>query len=487
MKRAMERDTIPSAPGPYAGLPHVALFPFMSKGHTNPLLHLACVLHHRRLATFTFFTTPGNSPYVRRALVGVDPAAGGIVELSFPIDNPGIPTGVESTDELPSMSLFIDFVTATKRLRPEFELALGALRPRPSFLISDGFHGWTVESARVLGIPRISSYGMAFHTMTVNSLLLITRAHAGISEGEPFEVPGLRHVQFTKADLSPPFADPCASSPLGDFVREQEKFDMQSFGLVINSFYEMEAAYVDHWHRHFTKAWCVGPLLLGVPQERSLRGKCAEWLDARAAEGRPVLYVSFGTQAELPTALVEEIAAALENSGANFLWVQLRKESSGFADMAGGRGLVAREWVPQAEVLAHAAVTGFLSHCGWNSVLESICAGVPILAWPLTADQPLNAKLVVEELRIGLRVRTVDGTREGLVKREHIEEMVSELLLGERGREAAARVAELRVAARRAMEDGGSSWCALEEMVGEVLAAVIAVGGKVSLPEPAAQ
>ncbi|CAA7397857.1 unnamed protein product [Spirodela intermedia] len=483
----MERDTIASALGPYAALPHVALFPFMSKGHINPLLHLACVLHRRRLATFTFFTTPGNSPYVRSALVGVDPVAGGIVELSFPVDNPGIPAGVESTDELPSMSLFLDFVNATKRLRPEFELALGAIRPRPSLLISDGFLGWTVESARDLGIRRLSSYGMGFHTMTVNSLLLITRPHASISsEGEPFEVPGLGHVQFTKGDLSPPFDDPCASTPLGDFVREQEKFDTQSFGLVMNSFYEMEAAYADHWHRHFTKAWCVGPLLLGLPEERSLRGKCAEWLDARAAEGRPVLYVSFGTQAELPVALVEEVAAGLENSGADFLWVQRRKESSGFAEMAGGRGLVASEWVPQTGVLAHAAVKGFLSHCGWNSVLESVCAGVPILALPLMADQPLNAKFVVEELGIGQRVRTVDGTRRDLVKREDIEEMVRELLAGEKGREAAARMAELRIAARRAMEDGGSSWRALEEMVGGVSSAAVAVGGKVSPPGPAA-
>ncbi|CAA6674864.1 unnamed protein product [Spirodela intermedia] len=409
----MERDTIASALGPYAALPHVALFPFMSKGHINPLLHLACVLHRRRLATFTFFTTPGNSPYVRSALVGVDPVAGGIVELSFPVDNPGIPAGVESTDELPSMSLFLDFVNATKRLRPEFELALGAIRPRPSLLISDGFLGWTVESARDLGIRRLSSYGMGFHTMTVNSLLLITRPHASISsEGSPSKYP--------------------ASYPLGDFVREQEKFDTQSFGLVMNSFYEMEAAYADHWHRHFTKAWCVGPLLLGLPEERSLRGKCAEWLDARAAEGRPVLYVSFGTQAELPVALVEEVAAGLENSGADFLWVQRRKESSGFAEMAGGRGLVASEWVPQTGVLAHAAVKGFLSHCGWNSVLESVCAGVPILALPLMADQPLNAKFVVEELGIGQRVRTVDGTRRDLVKREDIEEMVRELLAGRR-------------------------------------------------------
>ncbi|WMV15165.1 hypothetical protein MTR67_008550 [Solanum verrucosum] len=65
------------------------------------------------------------------------------------------------------------------------------------------------------------------------------------------------------------------------------------------------------------------------------------------------------------------------------------------------------EWVDQREILSHGSVEGFLSHCDWNSVVESICAKVPILAWPMMADQHLNARMVVEEIKIGLRVETV--------------------------------------------------------------------------------
>lgn len=83
-------------------------------------------------------------------------------------------------------------------------------------------------------------------------------------------------------------------------------------------------------------------------------------------------------------------------------------------------GMVVRDWVDQWEILSHESVKGFLSHCGWNSALESICVGVPLLAWPMMAEQPLNAKLVVEELKIGVRIETKDGTVNGFVTREEL-------------------------------------------------------------------
>lgn len=111
---------------------------------------------------------------------------------------------------------------------------------------------------------------------------------------------------------------------------------------------------------------------------------------------------------------------------------------------------------------------GFLSHCGWNSVIESICAGVPILAWPMMADQPLNAKMVEEELGIGLRVNGLPfkgGV--GLVRCDEVERKVRELMEGERGKEARRKARDLAEAARRAVEDGGSSWQTLNSLLKE--------------------
>ncbi|XVE67952.1 hypothetical protein DITRI_Ditri09bG0029200 [Diplodiscus trichospermus] len=118
----------------------------------------------------------------------------------------------------------------------------------------------------------------------------------------------------------------------------------------------------------------------------------------------------------------------------------------------------------------HQSVQGFLSHCGWNSVLESICAGVRILAWPLAADQPVNARMVVEEIKVGLRVETCDGkVRGGFVKWEALMKMERELMEGEKGREIRKNVKELAELAKMAMEENrGSSWRALDMPINEL-------------------
>ncbi|KAM0068288.1 putative flavonol 3-O-glucosyltransferase [Helianthus debilis subsp. tardiflorus] len=131
--------------------------------------------------------------------------------------------------------------------------------------------------------------------------------------------------------------------------------------------------------------------------------------------------------------------ARLERSEVNFLWVVRRSEESfrpddGFDERVKEKGIVVREWVDQREILEHESVKGFVSHCGWNSVLESICAGVPILAWPLAAQQPLNVKFVVEEMKIGMRAETCDGSVKGFVKWEGLKKNVKELMEGVKGR-----------------------------------------------------
>ena len=102
-------------------------------------------------------------------------------------------------------------------------------------------------------------------------------------------------------------------------------------------------------------------------------------------------------------------------------------------------------WVDQTEILNHESVEGFLSHCGRNSAMEAICAGVPILAWPMMAEQLLNARMVVEEIKIGLRVETVDGSVRGFVKAEGLEKMVKKLMEGEEGEVVRKKVKEYSV------------------------------------------
>ncbi|KAI8019431.1 UDP-glycosyltransferase 90A1 [Camellia lanceoleosa] len=178
-----------------------------------------------------------------------------------------------------------------------------------------------------------------------------------------------------------------------------------------------------------------------------------QWLDQKLAQGSSQL--------------------DLEESKVNFLWV-LRKSESELADRFEERvkekGIVVREWVDQRAILGHESVQGFLSHCGWNSVLESICAKVPILAWPMMAEQHLNASMVVEEIKMGLRVETSNGPVRGFVKWQGLEKMVRELMEGEMGKEVRNNVGEFGEAAKKAMKEGGSSWHTLNQLIDELQA-----------------
>ncbi|CAN1170852.1 UDP-glycosyltransferase 90A1 [Linum perenne] len=126
----------------------------MSKGHTIPIIHLAHLLLRRQISV-TVFTTPTNHDFMSSSLPAS--SATSILELSFLHDIPGIPTVVESTDKLPSMSLFPQFALSTESIRPQFNSALENLSPRPTFMVSDGFLWWTQDSAKKFGIPRPST------------------------------------------------------------------------------------------------------------------------------------------------------------------------------------------------------------------------------------------------------------------------------------------------------------------------------------------
>ncbi|XP_031256869.1 UDP-glycosyltransferase 90A1-like [Pistacia vera] len=450
---------------------HVILFPFMSKGHTIPILHLAKLLLRRPHVTVTVVTTPANRSFIAKSLANTTAS---IVDISFPQNVPEIGAGIESTDKLPSMSLYVPFTRATKLMQPDFERALEVL-PRVSFMVSDGFLWWTLESAAKLGFPRFAFYGMGNYAQSVSRCVGENRLLAGPeSDDELITVTGFPWIKITKNDFSPPFSEREPKGPEFELIMDQVISVSNSHGMIVNSFYELEPAFVDYWNRaDKLKVSCVGPLCLGeVPRnEQDIHQKPAwiQWLDQKLEHRSSVLYVAFGSQADISPEQLKEMAKGLEESKVSFLWV-IRKEASeledGFEERVKERGIVVREWVDQREILTHQSVKGFLSHCGWNSVMESICAAVPILAWPIMAEQPLNARLVVEELKIGVRVETSNGSVRGFVKWEGLEKMVKELMEGEMGKESRKRVNEYSEMAKKAMEEEkGSSWRTLETII----------------------
>lgn len=199
------------------------------------------------------------------------------------------------------------------------------------------------------------------------------------------------------------------------------------------------------------------------------------WLDSK--KPRSVIYACLGSLCRLVPAQLIELGLGLEASNQPFIWViktgdqryleeleeWLVKER--FEERIKGRGLLIKGWAPQVLILSHPAVGGFITHCGWNSTLESVCSGVPMITWPLFAEQFFNEKLVVEVLRIGIKVGVEIPVRWGdeekvgvLVKKDGVEKAIAMLMDGEEeGEKRREKARELGEVAKKALEKGGSS------------------------------
>ncbi|KAK8698907.1 hypothetical protein V6N13_115012 [Hibiscus sabdariffa] len=172
-------------------------------------------------------------------------------------------------------------------------------------------------------------------------------------------------------------------------------------------------------------------------------------------------------------AQLNEIAVGLEASELEFIWV-VRKQNNddkdddwlpgGFEKRMEGNGLVIRGWAPQVLILDHETVGGFMTHCGWNSTLEGVCGGVPMVTWPERAEQFYNEKLMTQVLKIGVSV----GTQKW-VKREAIEKAVKEMMKGERAQEMRNTAKALAQAAKKAVQKEGSSFSDLDALIEELI------------------
>lgn len=193
---------------------------------------------------------------------------------------------------------------------------------------------------------------------------------------------------------------------------------------------------------------------------------CMDWLDSR--ETCSVVYVSFGSLSTLKEKQIEEIACGLKRSNHYFLWVvrEFEKEKipSSFLDETSEKGLVVT-WCPQLQVLAHKAVGCFMTHCGWNSTLEAMSLGVPMVAMPQWADQTTNAKFVADVWRVGVRVKVGE---EGIVAKEEIDLRIREVMEGETAIEIRENCQKWEKLAKEAVDEGGSSDKNIEKFVAKL-------------------
>ncbi|KAJ0035591.1 hypothetical protein Pint_26244 [Pistacia integerrima] len=190
---------------------------------------------------------------------------------------------------------------------------------------------------------------------------------------------------------------------------------------------------------------------------------CMKWLDSK--EPGSVIYVSFGSYGALGEEQMEELAWGLKRSNRLFLWVVRESETGklprNFLEETSGKGLVV-SWCSQVEVLSHKSVGCFMTHCGWNSTIEAVSLGVPMVAMPQWVDQMTNAKFIEDVWQVGVRVRT---NERGIVTREEIESCIREAMEGERSEDFRRNSEKWREFAKEAVDEEGSSDKNIEEFV----------------------
>ncbi|XP_039138156.1 zeatin O-xylosyltransferase-like [Dioscorea cayenensis subsp. rotundata] len=222
------------------------------------------------------------------------------------------------------------------------------------------------------------------------------------------------------------------------------------------------------------------PHALGITPSIQTLPECLDWLDKQVDKN--VLYVAFGTTSMMSDEQIEELAIGLEKSEQKFIWVlrdadggdvtadeqnadkRRRKLPQGYEERLKGVGIVVRDWVPQLEILAHKAIGAFMSHCGWNSCMESLSFGVPILAWPMHSGQPRNATCLSEYLKVGFMVRDWEHRME-VVSSMVIVEVVKRLMVSDEGMEVKKRARELGEQIRVGVSHGGSSWKEMQSFI----------------------
>lgn len=267
------------------------------------------------------------------------------------------------------------------------------------------------------------------------------------------------------------------------FQMELDDKDIHYSGEIINSCREMEGKYPDLLAKAKGKPlWAFGPFHMLLESNSNItprHDQCLEFLDKQEASS--VIFVSFGSTTTLSQEQINEIALGLEQSNHRFIWVLRKGDNSeklkekdvkielpkGFEERVEGRGIVVN-WAPQLEILGHLSTGGFMTHCGWNSCIESISKGVPVATWPISYDQPFNAVFLTNMLKIGIAVKSWSHRNE-LITASTIEKSVKTLMGTVEGEEMRQRAVKLSKQMKNSVRSGGLARKDMEAFISHII------------------
>ncbi|KAL7138446.1 hypothetical protein ABFS83_10G164800 [Erythranthe nasuta] len=461
--------------GPNSSEVVVVMVPLPAQGHLNQLLQLSRIIAAYNIPVHYVST----STHIRQAKLrdhgGWDPRAATNNNLhfhGFPVPEYHSPNpNPNAANKFPS-HLQPLFNAASHHLRPPLAALLRSLSgtSRRVVVIHDSLMASVVQD--VGSVPDAESY--VFHSVSAFAIFWYFCETLEKTEPKP--------TIETELQNKVPSLEDCFTTEFMDFIVSEHRHVGLSSGSLYNSCRSVEGRFMDLIEKisgRNKKHWSIGPFnpVGSTEKKSSVQHRCLKWLDEQ--ESRSVIYVSFGTTTSFSDEQIKELANGLEESGAQFIWVLrdadkgdlnenggIRKAELpvGFEDRVRERGIVVREWVPQLAILRHSSTGGFMSHCGWNSCMESISMGVPIAAWPMHSDQPRNAVLITEVLKIGVVVMDW-GRRDEVVTAEAVAVAVKRLMGSE---EMRRRAEELGGDVRSAVAEGGVTWSEMDSFVAHI-------------------
>uniref|UniRef100_A0ACD5X2Q3 Uncharacterized protein n=1 Tax=Avena sativa TaxID=4498 RepID=A0ACD5X2Q3_AVESA len=459
--------------------PTIVLLPVWGSGHFMPMLEAGKLLlasSSPREMSLTVLLMPAPTPqatseiaeHVRREeAAGLDIRFQHLPAVKLPTDHSGIE----------------EFISRTVQLHmPHLRAAISGLACPVAALVVDIFCTPALDVSRQLAVP-----AYVYFTSSAAMLALLLRAPAlheeeeEEGEGAAVELPGLPAVP--RSALPDTMLD--SKNPTYSWFVYTGRRYMEANGIIVNTAAELEPRVLAAIGATTLPVYPIGPVLSGIGAEAEQpRHECLRWLDSQPRSS--VLFLCFGSKGFLSTAQAQEIAHGLERSGHRFLLVLRGRPADtshgarnpsdadlaellpeGFLGRTKERGLVWPKRAPQKEILAHPSVGGFVTHCGWNSILESFWFGVPMLPWPLGADQHFNAFTLVSDMGVALPLK-VDRERGNFVEAAELERAVRSLM-GGGGEGAREKAAEMMMVCRKAVEQSGSSSASLRRLSQELI------------------
>ncbi|KAM1341474.1 hypothetical protein ACFX2F_005920 [Malus domestica] len=427
---------------------HVVAVPYPGRGHINPMMNLCKLLTSQKTdILITFVVTEEWSGFIGSEVTPDN------IRLTT------IPNVVPS--ELVRAADMYSFIEAIMtKMEAPFERLMDRLEPPPSLIVADTFLPWAVRVGNRRSIPAASFWPMpaSFFSFFQHFHLLADNGHFPVDLLERGNervdyIPGVSSTRL--ADL--PFISEIFPNILHHILEDFSWVPRAQY-LLFPSIYELEPQVIDVLRSIFSlPIYTIGPLIPYIKSNDhpSSGINYLQWLDSQPFSS--VLYISMGSFLSFSGAQMDEIAGGLRLSRVRFIWVA-RGETDRLKNACGDMGLVV-PWCEQLRVLCHSSVGGFLTHCGWNSVREGVFAGVPFLTFPLRMDQGMVSKMIVEDWKVGWRLRKAEDKIDHLVTSEEIAVLAQKFmdLEDDEGREMRRRARELKQICHDAIEEGGSS------------------------------